>query len=882
MIEQLDAGVRYIVRVRGLDADGRPIDDLRGIFATSWSAPRLLRVIAAADGALTVAWSQPSDWTPQGWRLSWRVAGSQTAGGTIDLPAAARSRRIDGLTTGTDYRIRLTALNSRGGESPAQTLRATAADAGPATPKLTALSWSGLTIRAEWEVVPRASGYDLVWRAADERGGAVGRLSVVGTSAEFAVPAAGVYRVEVRARSGAGRSAAHGDRSPPRSIAVRPAPAELRVQRFDGEYVHLTWSAVGAERYAVEWGERGGAVRTALRAGGGAAGAEPTLALGPLQGGATYEFRVRARNDQGGSAPSPAATLTPTLWPETPPPGLWLFVTFNHRSGGIDVTPPAVVGAPWYEAQWVNYADDAERGRARSSGAERRVRLSRAGGFENGLWYIRVRAGPWGAWSTRAHYHRVIGQPPRLALALESSRDLCTAGTLTEVSWQISGGFAPYALSVENSAVDVSADNVRVNCGALTEAEAGDAEAALAAKRITATVTDSRGVRREAALDVARARALPSPTNVRYYAYVADVGVHWDEVDGAGSQSPRSVHSVTGNRIQVSGMARTRAASDEAWTYEVLDAGPGQSGVSLPPLPGVRVLSLAAVRHPLETETPEALNWSPELTYAATTEAQNVVINATHDTITVSWDKQPHARYQEIRVVLTANEAGGTRTRQLWEEEGASGRHQEIFTHVPPATDFTVEIFMLDTSGGTRPTAYAVRTKPAPTGWTLPPRGAQNLRVDAGVDALTVSWDPPHPDPRLVWHLKIEDVNTGRQVYHTVSFSTTWSKTWTDPWLRLQPATKYRITILQVDFERIATQILFTTPAVGAAGQADSEAAGGNQQQPLDFLPVWPVRLAEYITMTDDPFQWRTYTNSSRYHAGLDIGEPSKYSQYPR
>ena len=426
-----------------------------------------------------------------------------------------------------------------------------------------------------------------------------------------------------------------------------------------------------------------------------------------------------------------------------------------------------------------------------------------------------------------------LAAQPRFTLWLTSSRNLCTAGTLTEISWKIIGGSAPYALSIEDSAVDVSAEHLRINCGALTEAEAGNAEAAL---------------------EVPRARALPAPTNVRYYAYVADVGVYWDEVDGAGSQSPRSVHPVTGNRVQVSGLARTRTASDNTWTYQVLDAGPGQSGVSLPPLPGVRALSLAAVRHSLETETPEALNWSPELTYAATTEAQNVVISATHDTITVSWDKQPYARYQEIRVVLTANEAGGTRTRQLWEEEGASGRHQEIFTHVPPATDFTVEIFMLDTSGGTRPTAYAVRTKPAPTGWTPPPRGAQNLRVDAGVDALTVSWDPPHPDPRLVWHLKIEDVNTGRQVYHTVSFNTTWSTTWTDPWLRLRPATTYRITVLQVDFERIATQILFTTPAAGAAGQADSETAGGNQQQPLDFLPVWPVRLGDRFTMTDDPF----------------------------
>ena len=506
IIENLDAGVHYVVRVRGLDADGRPLDDLRGVFATSWSAPRLLRVIASDDGALTVAWSQPSDWTPRGWRLSWRVAGSQTAGGTIDLPAAARSRRIDGLSTGTDYRIRLTALNSRGGESPAQTLRATAADAGPATPKLTALSWSGLAIRAEWETVPRASGYDLIWRASDESSGLAGRLEVTGTSAEFEVPAAGAYWVELQARIGSGPTAVRGDRSPPRNLILRPAPHYLRALSFDGERARLVWPGTNAPRYDLEWGEQSGTKQTETRD-----GRATLLEVGPLEGGKTYEFRVRARNVWGESGWSPPATLTPTLWPETPPPGLWLFATFNHRTGGIDVTPPAVAGAPWYEAQWVNYADDAERGRARSSGAERRVRLSRAGGFENGLWYIRVRAGPWGAWSTRAHYHRVISQPPRLTLALFSLSAPCTEAMLRELSWFISGGVPPYTLTIDGEPIDAARWSIGVNCGLLpTNPQPCDPEPK-SRQTFKAVATDSRGVTATAELQVAVAESPQRP-----------------------------------------------------------------------------------------------------------------------------------------------------------------------------------------------------------------------------------------------------------------------------------------------------------------------------------------------------------------------------------
>ena len=408
------------------------------------------------------------------------------------------------------------------------------------------------------------------------------------------------------------------------------------------------------------------------------------------------------------------------------------------------------------------------------------------------------------------------GKPatPLLYLRLTSSRELCTAGTPTEISWQIAGGVPPYTLSVEGSAVDVAADNVRVICGARAEPPAPDTDAALELKRVTATVTDSRGVQRQTSLDVARVRALPAPQNVEYLSYVADVVVHWDAVDGAGSQSPRSVHSVTRNPIQITGLVRTRATTDEMWTYQVLDS-PRQSGVSLPPLPGLRVVSVAAVRHPLEVETPEALNWSTDLTYAATTEAQNVVISTTHDSITVLWDKQPYARGQGLRVRLTANETGGTRSAHLW-EEGVSGRHQVTFAHLPPATAFTLSIFMVDTTAKTGPPPYAVRTKSAPPDWTpQPTSGAQNLRVTTSAEGYTVAWDPPYPipdDQPTTWFLTIENPVTDNW-YTTSTHGTT---SWTIPLDYLLPSTRYRVIVTHHDLAQIETSIDFTTPAAGA------------------------------------------------------------------
>ena len=863
-ISELDAGLHYVVRLRGLNAADRPIHDLRGIFATSWSAPRLLRLLASRDGALTVGWSQPGDWNPHGWRLSWRVAGSQTPGGTIDLPAAARSRRIDGLSRGTDHLIRLSALNARGGESPAQTIRATASAATLETPKLTALSWSGLTIRAEWDAVPRADGYDLFWRAAEERGGAVGRLSVTGTSAEFDVPA-GAYWVELRARRGEGRTARRSDRTQPRNIILLPAPDYLRVQSFDGEQARLAWPGADVPEYDLEWG-RGGTKQTETRD-----GRSGLIEVGPLEGGNTYEFRVRARNDLGRSGWSPTAALSPTIWPQRRP------LAALDTDGSLYALWPPAAGAEWYEAQWVNAADPAETARVRvgstpNEGGSLAARIPRDGGFEDGRWLVRVRAGPWGTWSI-PHALDLAGQPPRLSLALESSRELCTAGTLTEISWQISGGSAPYALSIENSAVDVSAENVRINCGALTETEAADEEAALAAKTVTAVVTDSRGVRRQASLDVQRARALLAPTNVRYGAHVADVFVYWDKVEGAGSQSPTTVHPVNENRLRVSGVVRTRANRNGAeWSYYVVDRD-GHSTLRLVPPSDLRVLSVAAVRHPLELETPAALNWSEDLVYTAMRLAQNVTLTATHDTVTVSWDRQPYAAGRAVWVHLyTANDVhvgrNGSRLVRLREEQGVSGRHEVTFAHLPADIALAVLIVMGGDAYNARFTTHPVRTQAPPPDWTAPPSGPQNLRYAIMDDVLTIYWDEPYPSAESDWYIAITNPTTGR-THYTAAYSTSWT------WPSRVPNQEYRVTVTHGDIMGGASEITVSPPSDPNTPNTPTDDVSLDEMRLRSFFPIWPVLIDERYAMTDDPFQWRTTTSTPRFHGGLDMGEYS-------
>ena len=115
------------------------------------------------------------------------------------------------------------------------------------------------------------------------------------------------------------------------------------------------------------------------------------------------------------------------------------------------------------------------------------------------------------------------GRPafPPLYLALESSRELCTAGTLTEISWKITGGVAPYTLSIEGEAVDVDADNIRINCGALPHDPRTGELAASRTKTFRGLLRDSRGVTTTAtaAVTLTTPPYLAADTTLRYETY---------------------------------------------------------------------------------------------------------------------------------------------------------------------------------------------------------------------------------------------------------------------------------------------------------------------------------------------------------------------------
>ena len=79
---------------------------------------------------------------------------------------------------------------------------------------------------------------------------------------------------------------------------------------------------------------------------------------------------------------------------------------------------------------------------------------------------------------------------PPLTMILTAERSECTAGTLNPVTWTITGGTAPYTLTVAGETVDADAESAAVTCGALPDYGIW-LPVTQAPGTITATVTDA-------------------------------------------------------------------------------------------------------------------------------------------------------------------------------------------------------------------------------------------------------------------------------------------------------------------------------------------------------------------------------------------------------
>ena len=428
------------------------------------------------------------------------------------------------------------------------------------------------------------------------------------------------------------------------------------------------------------------------------------------------------------------------------------------------------------------------------------------------------------AWGTAA-----AQEVDPLTLELTSSRALCTANTLTELSWTIAGGRPPYALSIDGETVDANAESHRANCGPIPADPMGTVPGATPAKTFRASVTDSQAapVTATDAVQVELATTLPVPTNVTVGALETWAVARGDIL------SP----SYTADSL-VHYIVRWRTTGTDTWTYtrNIRQARDGLrwNGSNFALSAGTQYdVSAAVMRDPIELATPDALPWSRDISFTTATAPQNVVVLSTHNTITVTWDPQPGNRSYTVYARL------GSASKHSLHQTLTEGSHQAIIVGLPPDTEFAVVVRLNLGEEQDLATSVIARTNVAPEGWQPTATGPQNLRISQTHHNITATWDAPHADAAALYLVSLNDPGTKRPFGHPRVIEQT-----TFTFEGLESSTAYEVEISHLGILRHRTRRTVTTNAPPDSSTSSQRSDGALLPPPF-VSPIrscsWPI-----------------------------------------
>ena len=722
-------------------------------------------------------------------------------------------------------------------------------------------SWSGDDEPAAFSVHWRRRVSGAGWESARAEG-AARRFEITGLWPDS------TYIVRVRALDAAGR----GIRAPGggRPFDLRavfdtiqlPVPAAPTLA-FDGERATASWDAVeGATGYELAWGLAG---ETAATERLGADALE--FATGPLAAGSRYEFRLRSLHQRDRSAPSAAASLTPAAWPNAAPTARFEF----HRAAGMLVEWDAVAGAEDYVVAWQKEGDDSRAGETAATGTS--VLVTREGGFFTGNWLLRVRAAKAGTWSETTRVW-VESPAPELRFSLESSRQLCTEGTLTEIRWRGGGGAGNLWPHVSRRMIGANTYRVKVNCGLIPRTADGEIDETQRDAVITGFLLDGRGTIKSASIRVPRAEALPAPIETdRGETSGRSVIMRWGRSEEG--------KSAVGDKREMLILMRWKEPNDADWTYSRLHSGVGnlyiRSSTDKEELIEQHLLQAAELREAIEAETPDALQWSAIIDHQFHKAPQNLRATTTHDTIVIEWDAQMASLSGYLYDVLVTGPQGflGALVR------AASGvPNRVMFTGLPADTEFSIQVITDRFIQIGLPSSITARTKVAPAGYLAPPRGPQNLHASATSNSITLRWDPPFAEADELYSISLRDEHgetvAGETLYAKPEdgFSVTFSG--------LPSNSTYHAIVTHRGIVKASVRIQVTTGK--DPGDSVDRDTTGQQGIPeignslINDTFSWPINLRDRPYITGDPWEWRA---SNYYHYGIDIGSPDSLTGKP-
>ena len=459
--------------------------------------------------------------------------------------------------------------------------------------------------------------------------------------------------------------------------------------------------------------------------------------------------------------------------------------------------------------------------------------------------------------------------PSPLTLELTSSRELCTANTLTELSWTITGGKPPYTLTIDGETINAGADSHRVNCGPLMIDPLTEQLLPGQSKTFHASVTDSQAspATVTATASVGLAPPLASPTGIEVVSRPIQVSFTWNPKPAPPGVTvlPHMLRDLPQGLF----LARYRLLGAASWIYELRQELRFPLAILLLEH-GTREFQIAELRDPLEAETPDAMDWSEARRVAPFAPPEDVTATATHNTVTVTWTRQPYAHHALAVVTLDAREPYNGQSVEYVKETGVSGAASVTFEHLPPDAEFIATV----TYGDNQKHSQPVRTAPEPEGYDYAaiPQGPQNLRATVSEDGteITVTWDDPHPGNENLYHAGLSEEETGGRLDRDDSIlpsQNTWTTTDSHAVGLVRPGREYRVWVVHDAIPYTVASIL-VTPTIR---QASSPASRGTPAQPRSlprFAPIWPISIGPAVDYVDDPYTDR----GNGFHIGLDIG----------
>ena len=434
-----------------------------------------------------------------------------------------------------------------------------------------------------------------------------------------------------------------------------------------------------------------------------------------------------------------------------------------------------------------------------------------------------------------------------LELEVTASRALCTTGSVTDVSWIIRGGVAPYELAIDGQPVDSTASFARITCAAPADDELAWLLGFDGSQLIVVSATDADGAIATASIRVALVGSLPPPVQIRVSSYPT-----WDGqpvVQAAWLRSP-AARRVTSRMF----LFRWREQGASVWTYEhagdALPRGEYEATFTLDASQQgeLREFQIAHLRHALDREAPGHLSWSPLDTVTIASPPLELTAAATHDSVTLSWGPDaPGLKYTATISVGELRYASGSEVRVSSDETPPYTAH---FGNLLPDTRYSVSVH-LNSGYGATVRSFELRTEPAPEGASADdwkPRDIDAAFVDG---RLQVTWSAPAQGSDLGYRVCVQPSGRGGAFGDCVEVGPGTHRARFSP--RLLGGT-YRIRVVHKSLPEATADRFLEVPYPAA----DTPSGGEQAATPHVRLTGWP-----------DPSYWEPWSNRLAEFCGV-------------